>query len=619
MRESFKQLLSDYEQIALNQIGVLEPGLSADEVVSACKQILQNMKTLRHGIGILLNEHLYPMLDDDENISDDDEDELFALAQELSSFTVTHDPGLALRIYKTLLECSRRKQDDAKKIKCLYWCGLTLFFHFRTHREEPLGYFEEGASYAERYDSFEDPVTRQYIHRCLGNASMCNYNVDDMDAGANKAMAMEDRTFGFWNSILFAGKDMDFPWLNYFLTCLNHRHNYLTHKVHTDPDSETKPALRMILDTSITMNKLYDQNRESFSALGGSRYDFILWEAQFLSGLISYDHLYENITKRKAEFAPDDFSSDAMYVKIQLSSYLMFYAVKMKQLRDRKDAILEAESKEVIKQFSLIPMSVNPVSVGRQLQDFAANLSDILQPVEQLDFVLKMSVYRHIPTYAHSIVTGKIAYALTKHLAGTQPKRFIGCMGITQTDDIKGHASALCDFAYTSGLCHDVGKISYVCNPYMQARVLTEEEFEIVKQHPDNGVKLMKRDDDSALADGYIDVIRGHHKFYDNSGGYPADFDIGKSKHRIMIDIISVADAIDMATDDINDTNIPARSLETICGEIKADAGWRYSPVVAGALDDEAVYAEIKRIIDEERRDAYYTAYLHAWAGRGQE
>jgi len=619
VRDSFVKLLADFEQIALNQIGTLEPGLSADEVITAYKQVLQHMKIQRKDIETILNDHLYPLLDDIDNMSDGDEAELYALAQKLSSYAVAHDPGLALRIYTTLLEYARRKQDDARKIKYLYWCGITLYFFFRKQMEKILEYFEEGASYCDRYYEFNDPETRRYIHRCMGNASMSNYHLGELDEGAKKAMALEDSNFCFWNSILFTGKDADFPWLNYFLSCLNHRHSYLTHKVHKDPDSESKPALRMILDNAITMNKLYRKNRDSFSVFGGSRYDFILWEAQFLSGLISFDHLYENVHRRKAEFAPDDFSSDAMYVKIHLSSYLMYYAAKMHKLRDRKITLLESESREVTKQFSLIPMSVSPVSVSGQLQDFAVNLSDILSPVEQMDFVLKMSVYRHIPTYAHSIVTGKIAQSLAKHLVESSPEYFTGCMGLFDAGDIGEQAPALCDFAYTSGLCHDIGKIAYVCNPYMQARVLTKEEFEVLKQHPDDGAALLKRDDDSALAAGYIDVIRGHHKFYDNSGGYPADFDREKSKYLTMIDIISVADSIDIATDDIGATYVNTKSLETLREEIITEAGSRYSPVVADALKDEAVYAEINRILDIDRREAYYTAYLHAWAGRNQE
>jgi len=617
MRDFFTKLLSDYEKIAHNQIGSLEPGLSADEVVASCKETIQVIKALRLGINRMLEEHIYPVLDDIENIPDDEEAELLAVAQKLSAYDAAHDPGLAYKIYTALLARARAKRDDERIIKYLYCCGITLFFFFNKQHEKILEFFEEGASYADRYDSFDDPEIRQYIHRCLGNLSMITYSISDPPGGPEKAMAIEEMNFSFWNSIIFSGKDLDFPWLNYFMSCFNHRHSYLTHKVHTDPDSETKEALGKILDNAITLNKLYQKNRESFSLYGGSRYDYALWEAQFLSGLISFDLLFENINERKAQFELDDFSADAMYVKIQLSTFLMFYAARMKKLSDRKCEVLDLLSKDVVKQFSLMPVSVSPVSVSRQLQAFATNLSEIFEPLEQLDFVLRMSIFRHIPTYAHSIVVGELAHVLTKYLIEKQPELFAGCMDFPSTDDIQSRAKEICRFAYTCGMCHDIGKVSYVCNPYMQARVLTDDEYEVIKQHTDDGVLLLSRDNASALSAGFIDVIRGHHKYYDNSGGYPEDFDIGKSRYRMIIDVVSVADAIDAATDTIGDTGVEAISLESVREELMAEAGRKYSAVVAGALNDSLVFAEVKRILDEERPNAYYTAYLHAWAGKG--
>jgi len=615
MREHFVKLLSDYEQIAHKQISSLEQGLSKEEVVSAYKKTMENMKELRQNTDKQLEEHLYPMLRNTKKITDEDETELYAMAQKLSAYETRHDPGLALKIYEALLQWARHKKDDAKIVRYLYWCGITLFFFLTEQRERIIAYFEEGGSFANKYHTFSDPETRQYIHRCLGNVSMNTYAMKkgDQAAWAEKAMQIEEQNFSFWNGLIFSGKDLDFPWLTWFLSCLNHRHSHLTAKVHKDPDSETKQSLQKILDNAITMNKLYHKNRESFSVFGGTRYEYLLWEAQFLSGLISFDHLYENVYKKKAEFAADDFSLDAIYVKIQLCAFLMFYAAKMEKLKDRKDEIIATVSKDAIEQFSCIPLSVNPVSVSQLLKSFATNLSDVFEPAEQLEFVLKMSTYRHIPTYAHSVVVGKIAATLTKNLIEDSPECFVGFMDITQAEDVKNHAEKLSQFALSSGLCHDIGKISYICNPYMQARVHTEEELEIIKLHPDAGVQLMAREDTSAVNGGLIDVIRGHHKYYDDSGGYPEGFSIVESKHKIMIDIIAVADAIDSATDDIGYTCLEAVSLEEVCAEIKAGAGKQFSPIVTTALCNKTVLADLRNILDAERKDAYYKAYQHTW------
>jgi len=128
MRSFFMELQSEYEQITLNQIGRLEPGLTGCEVVSACKKITETIRFLRSDIDRILKENLYPMLDNIKGISDEDEDDLFSIAQQMSSYENRLDSGLALMGYQKLLERAREKKDDNKILKYLYWCGITLFF-----------------------------------------------------------------------------------------------------------------------------------------------------------------------------------------------------------------------------------------------------------------------------------------------------------------------------------------------------------------------------------------------------------------------------------------------------------------------------------------------------------
>ena len=604
------ELQSVYDQIAINQIGRLKPDLSKAQVASSCREIGETLYSLRVKSERIMKDQLFPMLEEVSGFSNEDEEALYITAQKISSYETRADPALALKIYQGLLDWARKKQDDAKILKYLYWCGITLHFFSMDERERILEYFEEGASYAEKYHTFSDPETRKYVHRCLGNTSMEYYFMEN----TQKALEVDEYAFSFWNGLLFAGKDPDFPWLNYFLTCLTHRHFILSKKVHTDPDSETRDTLKKILETAITINKLYHRNRESFQVFGGTRYDYMLWEAQFLNGLISFEMLCENIEKRKAEFAPDDFSPDAMYVKHDLNIYMIFFAKTMQKLRDRQDELVASVSSETIDYFSKIPMSVNPREVSEQLVNSAMHLSSVFESAEQLDFVLKMTTFRHIPTYAHSIMVSKIALCLTKYLISEDPQCFVGCIGIDGLENVREQDDILCRFAEKSGLCHDIGKTSYVMNPYMNARILTDEEFELIKRHPNDGKSMMMRDDGVLQYDAYVDVIFGHHKYFNNSGGYPTDFDIDSSRNRIMIDIISVADSIDAATDDIIKTHDKAKSLDTVCEEIKAEAGVRYSPVVASALENNEVKKSLIKLLKHEREKAYYTAYLHAWS-----
>ena len=316
MSDFLADLKTEYENIAKSQIGRLDPGLSVDDVVSACRKIVNDVRAHRIIVDELIKSHLYPMLDNILEISDEEETALFETVQKISAYETRFDPGLAYKIYQSLLKRAREKEDPDKTVKYLYWCGITVFYFIREQSEKILSYFEEGASHSSRYRRIEDEETRKYVHRCLGNYHMMLFTVNEPE----KAAEVEDEVFSFWNSLLFSGIDPDFPWLNYFLTCLTHKYLYLTKKVHSDPDSETKENIQKILDSAIAANKLYHKNKELFSIHGGTRYDYMLWEAQFLSGLISFDQLRENVYNKQATFADDDFSSDAIYVKINLLS-----------------------------------------------------------------------------------------------------------------------------------------------------------------------------------------------------------------------------------------------------------------------------------------------------------
>jgi len=609
MSDFFEKLQTEYEHIARTRIGRLEPGLSGDEVISMCRQIVDDVRAHRVITSDLIETQLYPLLENIMDISDEEEAKLFDTVQKISGYETRLDTGLGFKIYQSLLERARGNKDVDKTIKYLYWCGITLYYLNRRNNKKILGYFKEGSSYSKQYRRLTNEESRKYINRCLANYHMMLFNISE----PLKANELEDEILSFWNALIFSGINTDFPWLAYFLTCLTHKHAFLTKAVHTDPDSETKENMQRVLDSAITINKLFQRNRDLISVHGVSRYEFMLWEAQFLSGLISFDQLRKNIYDLQATFAVDDYSTDAIYVKINLFTFLTFFAANMRDLRGIKKDVLAESLDKVINYISSIPKAANTIEVTRQLRTLALDMGEILDPMEQLDFVLKLTSFRNITTYAHSIMVSKIAVCLTKFLIEENPEILVGCMDLATVSDVKKRAGELCEFAEACGLCHDIGKFIYADNPFMFARILTEDEFELVKRHPEEGSVIFS-ERGNALYSGYTDVMLGHHKHYNNLGGYPESFDIFKSRHRTMIDIIKVADTIDAATDDVGKAYATAKSLEEVCGDVIKGSGSEYSPVLSGLLKKDSVISTLKYILDNERKDAYYTAYTYAWS-----
>jgi HD-GYP domain-containing protein (c-di-GMP phosphodiesterase class II) len=127
-----------------------------------------------------------------------------------------------------------------------------------------------------------------------------------------------------------------------------------------------------------------------------------------------------------------------------------------------------------------------------------------------------------------------------------------------------------------SALLHDVGKIGIDDSILKKPAALTEEEYEIMKQHPQKGFKIMSNI--PAMRD-FLPGMYMHHEMLDGRG-YPQ----GLSGDQIPMQarIVSVADTFDAMT-----TERPyqrAMKFEDALALIKKMVGTRYDEHVVAAL-----------------------------------
>lgn len=92
------------------------------------------------------------------------------------------------------------------------------------------------------------------------------------------------------------------------------------------------------------------------------------------------------------------------------------------------------------------------------------------------------------------------------------------------------------------GFLHDLGKISIPDSILGKKEHLTEQEYEVIKTHPDVGWRLLADHPLAALAE---DAVRSHHETPDGKG-YPR----GLAGHAIAVDarIVGICDAFDAMT-----------------------------------------------------------------------
>ena len=213
----------------------------------------------------------------------------------------------------------------------------------------------------------------------------------------------------------------------------------------------------------------------------------------------------------------------------------------------------------------------------------------------------------HPPTYVHTLNVAAITKFLAEQLIVRNPEIFLGIEDTKSVEEIALREEEVINFVYNAALLHDIGKLFIIETILTYGRNLLESEAGFIKVHTVVGASMLKRYPGTAE---YAEVALGHHRWYDDSQGYPDDFRIKDSKYKTVISLVQAADCLDAATDTIGRSYKQGKSLDAVIGEIKADSGTRYAPYVAELLDEPEVKAELERLLtvgrDENYRGAYY-------------
>jgi HD-GYP domain-containing protein (c-di-GMP phosphodiesterase class II) len=137
-----------------------------------------------------------------------------------------------------------------------------------------------------------------------------------------------------------------------------------------------------------------------------------------------------------------------------------------------------------------------------------------------------------------------------------------------------------------SALLHDVGKIGVDDRVLKKPGALTDEEFELMKQHPAKGANIMRPV--AQLAE-MLPGIELHHEHVDGRG-YP--YGLRGDQIPLMARIIAVADTLDAVT-----THRPYQSamdLDFALSRIRTLTGSKFDPVIVDALEAAVQSGKIK-------------------------
>ncbi|MBU1153091.1 GAF domain-containing protein [bacterium] len=127
-----------------------------------------------------------------------------------------------------------------------------------------------------------------------------------------------------------------------------------------------------------------------------------------------------------------------------------------------------------------------------------------------------------------------------------------------------------------AGLLHDIGKIGIDEAILTKSSKLTNEEFEVIKTHPNKGAEIVLH---IKRLKNMIEGIQHHHEKF-NGQGYPGN--LTGEKIPLFARIIAVADAFDAMTSNRSYRN--AMEREKAIEEVKNNIGSQFDPLAASAF-----------------------------------
>lgn len=226
---------------------------------------------------------------------------------------------------------------------------------------------------------------------------------------------------------------------------------------------------------------------------------------------------------------------------------------------------------------------------------------------EQSFYINEFIIYEQPQTYAHVTMVSRLCDVLLEAVINHRPELLHDVPGCSTIIDAWKNEKELRTFMYDASMYHDLGKNVIPIIVSNNFRKLTDSEFALIRMHPELSAKFLSINPEF---EKYLDLTLGHHKWYNGKGGYPAFFDNVSSPYRILIDILTISDCADAATDYFGRNYRNAKKFRQILSEFDADAGVRYNPDLVKLIHDiPSLYDKMTEIVEAKRMDSYYDIY----------
>lgn len=516
------------------------------------------------------------------------------------------DAPIALRVSKLLLQYYQRGGDRERIITTLERCTV-----FDIIMKEHLDDYEGSAyplmaeQYLDDFDSLSEASQRSLVNCWLFSV----INRGDMTFGLKKYKEIKPRF-----EEIRRKKGEDFMWSQFVLCKENalgftleacRRAEYAkksgrsTEEPLIDPEKEAPYIAELVDDLRAVLES--EEKKAIYDKVVAWLYCI---EADYHLGRITLEELLERLEEYiepRKEYNPMEQCS-ALFTA---SSYYLDYLCKCS--RYEEEYILK-KAMEIVERVLGRAKDMEPYLGGYQTNYCVLMLINSASTIVDFDSfqntVLSATIYANKALYVHTMMVKEISCVLLSYILEHDP-HYVDGVGGYEWENSQEYKDKMIMLMEKSVLFHDIGK--YFCLDYVSnsSRNLTDDEFKIIMEHPANFSKIYQGEM-SREVECVHDCALFHHLWYNEKGGYP------RGKHTAnqpFVNIISIADSIDAATDNIGRPYGQGKTLGDLLEEFEGMRDSRYSGYICDLLHVEEVKAEIERILDERRREIYCNIY----------
>ena len=552
----------------------------------------------------LLGELVYTR--DAKTLSDDDIAELEEAADRLFNYANSEDCGVAYKIHELLLKAARFRDNVPMIIRELYYNGITL--HYINVRDEDHdvnllwprihAFFLEGANYIARYEEL-DKETRQYVIRCVGNIRMAVSR--RTKENCRRYQELFETALRIIESPYYQELDPDIPWQRYIYAMHMDQMTELAYLRENDDPMVAERVLR----SATYVYEHQSANRGEESRLQNWRVSYFYHAALYHAGKGTARAVVEDLLEMIDQTGERDYSPDGINRNLTGAAYLFNYeaflsAEDRAELADR----IAQERAAAHRYLDEMPSNEYPRVASVAVRELILVQSDREKSDNRK--ILESILSGHRPTYVHSTMVAHLTKVLLRRMVETDPAALIGLLGCKTAAEVQARKPELLQTAYDCGLYHDVGKSAVIMYIDTNSRSLLEEEFCCIQSHPVIGYGLLR---EAGYEEYLAPAALYHHCFYNGQGGYPRDVPPCPQNIKGIVDVLTVADALDAATDNIGRCYNRAKPLRTLVGELQAQSGTRYAPDVVALFRDETFCKALAQKLDAERKKVYLQAY----------